>query len=58
MIRPLFMAGEIAEREQTKEELYALLNEGLRKFGEESIEGLNVFSFTGERMEIQEGKIV
>lgn len=58
MIQPLFMAGELVERERTKEELYALLNEGLRRFGEENIEGLSVFPFIGECMEIQRGTIV
>lgn len=53
MSQPLLKAGKFAERERTKEELYALLNEGLRRFGEESIEGLNVFPFTGEYMERQ-----
>lgn len=53
MSQPLLKAGKFVERERTKEELYALLNEGLRRFGEESIEGLNVFPFTGEYMERQ-----
>lgn len=55
MTQPLLKAGKLIERERTKEELYALLNEGLKKYGEESIEGLSVFSFTGEYMEIQRG---
>ena len=53
MSQPLLKAGKFAERGRTEEELYALLNEGLRRFGEESIEGLNVFPFTGEYMERQ-----
>ena len=55
MTQPLLKAGQLVEREQTKEELYALLNEGLRRFREESIEGLNVFPFTGEYVERQRG---
>ena len=55
MTQPLLKAGQLVEREQTKEELYPLLNEGLRRFREESIEGLNVFPFTGEYMEVQKG---
>lgn len=58
MIQPLFMAEEFVEREQTKEELYALLNEGLIRFREESIERLSVFPFTRGYMEIQRGKVV
>lgn len=58
MLQPLFEVGQLIEKEQAKQELYALLNEGLSKFGEENIEELSVFSFNGECKEIQGGNSV